>query len=142
MDYILENEIDIENPIHNKLWNNLVYIIMISGKEYNLSSDEIFIYSKLLNLDLFLSNIKDVYYEIYFKLLFKYNKIVKKNDIDIYIEPIGPYSKLTLKKRNIDIKYFENMQKYLIKTNIEKTIIKKKNFCNRMINLFSCATNN
>ena len=139
MDYILENEIDIENPIYNNLWNNLVYNIMTSGKDYNLSCDEIFIYNKLLNLDIFSNNIKEVYYEIYFKLLFKYNNIVKKNDNDIFIEPIGLYSKLTLGKRNIDIKYFEKIQKYLTKINIEETIIKKKSLCNRILNSLSCT---
>ena len=139
MDYILENEIDIENPIHNNVWNNLVYNIMTNGKDYNLSCDEIFIYNKLLNLDIFSNNIKDVYYEIYFKFLFRYNDIVKTNDNDIYIEPTGLYSKLTLEKRNIDIKYFETMQKYLAKINIKETIIKKKSLCNRIFNSFSCT---
>lgn len=112
IDYLLENPIDIPNPIYKDLWNNLVYNIMIYGGDYNLSQDEIKYYSKLIGIKIKLTNIKDVYYDLYYSLLIKYNKIKIVKDT-ILLDPIGPYSKLVLSKRETkSIKLLKKVTKF------------------------------
>jgi hypothetical protein len=138
MDYILDNNIEIINPIYNEHWNNIVYNVMISGTEYNLTYNEIYIYKNILNINLDSTNIKQVYYEIYYKLLIKYNNIKKKNDI-YYLEPIGLFSKLTLTKRNIEINDYEKIKKYIpIK---EELVIESKNKKKNIFKIFKNICN-
>jgi hypothetical protein len=135
MDFILENKkMEIENPIFSELWNNLVYNIMIKGKDYILTIDEIQYYNKLLNLNIQVSKkntINDIYYEIYYSLLCRYNKIIKRASKYILI-PIGIYSKLVLTAReSTDI----NLKKYVKSTNYFIKIINKFNIfnlCNKL----------
>jgi hypothetical protein len=85
MDYILDsnNKIELENPIKNKIWNNIVLNTMIYGLSYNLSFEEIDIYNKIFNINIRSTSIEDVYFEIYWNLMVKYNKIYNT----IYISP-------------------------------------------------------
>lgn len=87
MDYILESILEIENPINNDLWNNLVCNIIRYGSNYELNKEEIEYYQFLLDINITKINIKDVYYEIYNFLLNKYSK---------YSIFIGPFSKNVL----------------------------------------------
>lgn len=100
MDYILESNnhiIQFGNPIINEKWNNIVLNIMYYGKEYDLTDDEHQLYENIFQLKLKKTNIVDIYYELYCKLIFKYNKIYKlKNKNNFILKPYGIYSSLTL----------------------------------------------
>ena len=100
IDFILEYDYDLDNPLLNSIWNNLVYNVMINGKDYILSLDEIKLYNEILNIDLKELNIVNVYYEIFHFLKNKYND-VKKEGKKYYLVPNGKFSKLTLDKNEI-----------------------------------------
>jgi hypothetical protein len=122
-----------ENPIFNELWNNLVYKIMIKGKDYILTFDEITYYNELLKLNIPVTktiNVIDFYYEIYYSLLCRYNKIIKRGQKYI-LKPIGIYSKLVLTDRvTTDI----NLKKYVKSNSYFMKIINKFNMLFNLCN--------
>lgn len=106
MDYVLEvNEID--NPIKNPIWNEIVVNVMQSGKDYIMTKEEKLQYELIFKCKLKKNKIKEVYYEIYYNLIKKYNtiKIIKKKNVNINLYkkiPIGKYSSLTIEESIID----------------------------------------
>lgn len=103
MDYILENEniLRFENPILNDEWNQIVLNCMIYGKEYILSNDEKHIYEKIFDIKLKNTTVQDIFNEIFFNLIVKYNKIDNLSKNNVYkLTPIGKYSMLTIKPDN------------------------------------------
>jgi hypothetical protein len=111
MDYVLDiNEID--NPIINPVWNDIMIHVMENGKDYIMSREEKLQYELIFKCKLKKNKINDVYYEIYYKLIRKYNDIIpikKKNaNVKIYKKiPIGAYSKLTIEESIIDDSYLQ-----------------------------------
>lgn len=106
MDFILECDVNLENPIKNKIWNNLVLNSIKHGDKYLLNSEEKKMYENLFNIKLNKCNINEIYYEIYEFLTSKFNKLYKlfEGDTNEYIfKPIGKFSSLTLDVRNINI---------------------------------------
>ena len=81
---------------------------MLKGKDYILSSNENKYFSNLLNYKIKSDRIYDVYYEIYYYFLNKYNHVTKFKTF-IELEPIGNYSKFTLDKRKIDNNTLKNI---------------------------------
>jgi len=68
------NNIDIENPIKNKIWNKFVERVFRKGKSYILTDFELNLYKKLFNINNFYSNsIIDVYTEIFHFIMKKYS---------------------------------------------------------------------
>ena len=106
MDYVLEvNEID--NPIKIPIWNEIVVNVMQSGKDYIMTKEEKLQYELIFKCKLKKNKIKEVYYEIYYNLIKKYNtiKIIKKKNVNINLYkkiPIGKYSSLTIEESIID----------------------------------------
>lgn len=100
MDYILETDSinSFGNPILNTLWNQVVLNSMVYGKDYILTDDEKNIYECVLNMKLIKSSINDIYYEIYHKLVQKYNVITPThyNEKIFKFEPIGKFSSNSL----------------------------------------------
>ena len=98
MDYILESEYinNFENPIINKIWNKLVLNIMKYGKEYTLTIEEQELYAKIFDFEIKKNNISEIYYEIYCKLVLKYNVIYKSNNNSYILKPSGLYSSYCL----------------------------------------------
>lgn len=111
MDFVLENNKEIENPIKNKIWNNLVLKMLVYGKDAILNNEEISIYKNIFNIEFKENTIKNIFYELFIKLKSLSNKFVSKNDSDSKnheIIPIGKFSSLAmsrrLRKNNIEIK--------------------------------------
>lgn len=109
MDYVLEID-EIDNPVKNPIWNEIVMNVMHAGKEYIMTKEEKLQYELIFKCKIKNNMIKDVYYEIYYKLIHKYNeiKMIKKKNVNINIYkkiPIGIYSRLTLDESIIDEKY-------------------------------------
>ena len=100
MDYILESDYvnNFGNPIINEEWNNIVLNIMKFGKEYNFNKDEKDLYEKIFNIKFKSINVVDIYYELYCKLVMKYNSIYKSQDkeYNYILKPSGLFSSLTL----------------------------------------------
>lgn len=104
MDHILseyqtQTKDELINPIKNPLWNNIMLNVMINGSSYNLTPEEINIYNKIFNINIKKTSVEDIYYEIYWKLTLKYNKIYKLNR-SYFFKPNGLFSKLTLNELN------------------------------------------
>ena len=89
MDYILESDLinTFENPIMNKIWNNFMLKIIVSGNECELNNSEKEMYENIFKMKIFKTNLNDVYYEIFNKLVLRYNTLV----------PNGKFSSLCLK---------------------------------------------
>lgn len=106
MDFILDDETNnIINPITNDLWNNLMYNIMIYGYDYELLNDDIKFFNDLFCIKIINTNVRSVYYEIFYKLKFSYNNIYKKKSTDEFIIiPKGLFSKYTLETSIITAK--------------------------------------
>ena len=112
MDYILDTDeyIDtFDNPIKSTVWNNIVLNVIRTGKEYILMEEEKEIYEKIFNIKIKSSTIIDIYYEIYWSLIMKFNKIYLSSDghtntDDFLLMPVGKYSNLTLDIQNINLK--------------------------------------
>jgi len=128
MDYILEND-DINNfgnPIINEKWNNIVLNIMKYGKDYNFNNDEKDLYEKIFNFKFKSKNVLDVYYELYCKLVMKYNSIYKSEDKEnnYILKPSGLFSSLTLSidsNKSINNDILDNCEKYKKKSiNVDK----------------------
>jgi hypothetical protein len=83
MDYILDssNKVELENPIKNKIWNNIVLNTIIYGSSYNLNQDEVDIYNKIFNINIRSTTIEDIYFEIYWNLMSKYNIIYNTSNV-------------------------------------------------------------
>lgn len=109
---------ELKNPIKDPLWNNIILNVMIYGSSYNLTSDEINIYNKIFNIDIKKTSIEDVYYEIYWNLTLKYNKIYKLNR-SYFFKPDGLFSKLTLNEMNSLNNNFDQLNNEIINNNIK-----------------------
>jgi hypothetical protein len=83
MDYILDssNNVELENPIKNKIWNNIVLNTIIYGSSYNLNEDEIDVYNKIFNINIRSRTMEDIYFEIYWNLMSKYNVIYNTSNV-------------------------------------------------------------
>ena len=89
--YKYNNNIDIDNPIKNKIWNKFVERVFRRGKSYLLTDSEIDLYKKLFNIHTFNSNyISDIFNEIFHYLMRKYinvglfsNYVIQNNNIFI-----------------------------------------------------------
>jgi hypothetical protein len=131
MDYVLESDHinNFGNPIINKIWNNIVLNIMKFGKEYNFNKDEKDLYEKIFKCKLKSINVVDIYYELYCKLVIKYNSIYKSQDNknNYILKPSGLFSLLTLsidsnKSINNDIldNCESNKKQLIINNNLNK----------------------
>ena len=136
MDYILESDYinNFGNPIINEKWNNIVLNIMKFGKEYNFSKDEKDLYEKIFKFKLKSINVVDIYYELYCKLVMKYNSIYKSQDkeYNYILKPSGLFSSLTLsidsnKSINNDIlnNSESNKKELIIDNNLNKKLNNK-----------------
>ena len=100
MDYILESDYinNFGNPIINEKWNTILLNIMKYGKEYNFNKDEKDLYEKIFKFKFKSINVVDIYYELYCKLVMKYNSIYKSQDkeYNYILKPSGLFSSLTL----------------------------------------------
>jgi len=103
MDYILENDYinTFENPIINKIWNQIVLKMIIYGKNCQLIDEEIELYENIFNMKIYNKTINDIYYEIYAELMTKYNILTEMEEPNMYnCIPIGEFSKLAMKVEN------------------------------------------
>jgi len=138
MDYILDTEEHIhkfDNPIKNSTWNNIVLNVIQHGKDYILKEEEKEIYEKIFNIKIKSSSIIDMYYEIYWNLIIKFNKIYLSTNShtsseDFLLMPIGKYSNLTLDIQNINLK---DILKKKISETISETI-KNQSYTNQSVN--------
>jgi hypothetical protein len=115
MDFILDLEDYLDNPIINSAWHDLIYKVIIYGNEYTLNKDEILLYELLFEMKIKVSNIKEVYYHIYYTLLLRFSNL-KKIHNKYYIYNKGKYSKLVLGIKEIDIDTYNKINKYVPKT--------------------------
>ena len=105
MDYILEIDDIIDNPIINKLWNQIVLKTIVNGKDNELNNNEKKIYENIFNIKLKKINVVDIYYEIYDALLLKFNILVKTAEEDTFVlVPNGKFSLYSLKSYTKKIK--------------------------------------
>jgi hypothetical protein len=117
MDFILEND-DIDkygNPILDKIWNDIVLNAVIHGKDYELKKNEKELYEKIFKFKIRHKKMGDVYYEIYYYLLLKYNNFENTHRDNIYkLQPVGKYSALALKSqvKIINNKYLPHIEKH------------------------------
>ena len=103
MDYILESDLIniFGNPIMNKIWNNFMLKIIVSGNECELNHSEIEIYENIFKLKISMTKLNDIYYELYNKLMLRYNTLYKTSTENIYtLVPNGKFSSLCLKSYN------------------------------------------
>ncbi len=102
MDYILESDFinTFENPIINKIWNNILLNVMKYGKEYILNNEEKECYQKIFKVQLKNNNIVDLYHELYCKLSLKYNCVYKSKDNKYILKHNGLFSSLTLNENS------------------------------------------
>ena len=115
-DTILENkQIEIPNPIKNKIWNEITLKTMIDGMDTLIDNETKQVYEKIIGFDITKNNLVDIYYEIFNQLKNKYNPIYKSvNKIDgskKYIHvPKGEFSSLTIDITNThDISQSKNI---------------------------------
>lgn len=116
MDFILENDyIDkFGNPIMNNIWNNIVLNTIIHGKDYELKKNEKELYENIFKIKIRHNKMSDVYYEIYFYFLLKYNNFENTHRDNIYkLQPVGKFSKQALKTqvKVITTKYLPHIEK-------------------------------
>ena len=116
MDFILEND-DIDkfgNPIMNNIWNNIVLNTIIHGKDYELKKNEKELYENIFKIKIRHNKMSDVYYEIYFYFLLKYNNFENTHRDNIYkLQPVGKFSKQALKTqvKVMTTKYLPQIEK-------------------------------
>ena len=118
IDLMYENNTSIENPIKTDLWNNLVCNVMINGKDYNMSNDEIIYFEKTIGLQIKSTNIFQVYYEIL-------SELKKRFSIEINgrVLSVGNFSKHVLLPHTFNIKYAKNITKLSdVSDNIDQII--------------------
>jgi len=116
MDFILENnKIDtFGNPILDRTWNSIVLNTVIHGKDYELKKNEKELYEQIFNFKIRHKKLSDVYYEIYYYLLLKYNNFETTHRDTIYkLQPVGKFSKQALKSqvKVINTKYLPHIEK-------------------------------
>ena len=100
MDFILDSD-DINkfgNPVENAQWNEIVLNAMYYGDQHELLHDQRILYENIFNISLSELTICSVYYEIYGKLIKKYNTLIYEENKGTYtVIPIGKYSQFALK---------------------------------------------
>jgi hypothetical protein len=115
------------------------------GKEYNFSKDEKDLYEKIFKFKFKSNNVVDIYYELYCKLVMKYNSIYKSQDkeYNYILKPSGLFSSLTLsidsnKSINNDIlNNSESNKKQLININKLNTKLNNKHDENHIEKFYS-----
>lgn len=105
IDLIFEQDLNLDNPIKTKLWNNLVCNIMNHGKKYNMTKEEISCFEKILNIKVNSNNVLDFYYEVFSKLKTKFSMDFNGNSISI-----GKFSRHVLMPKNILVKYPKKLE--------------------------------
>ena len=119
IDYALDNDFIqyLETPVYSRIWNNIVYSIMINGEKSELNIEEINLLNYIFNIKLETTIIKDIYNDIHWILKNKYSKItninnnqnndINNNKISYYkkyiFEPIGKLSKNVLETETIQL---------------------------------------
>ena len=100
MDYILESDHinSFENPIFNKIWNNITLQCIIHGHKYNLTNEEKELYENIFQIKFKKYNVLEMYYELYCNFKIKYNKIYKDENNLYTIIPRGKFSFYALSK--------------------------------------------
>ena len=121
-DLVLDSELDLENPIKTKLWNDLVCSVMTYGKKYIMTFEELEYFEKILNIKIEKLNIVDVYYEIFSKLKTKF--LIPFNNKNI---SIGKFSRHVLMPEKIIISYPEKIEENNLIFNIDQ-ILDLENF--------------
>jgi hypothetical protein len=123
MDYILENDDTIDNPIIDKLWNQIVLKTIINGKDNILSNNEKKIYENMFNIKLKKTNIVDIYYELYDILLLKFNILVKTAEEDTFVlVPNGKFSLYSLKSYTKQIKLTDTTGVNIVTNEIDNIV--------------------
>jgi len=148
MDYILEyeNKInDLENPIKNKIWNEFVVNIFKYGKTYILNNEEKTYYQKIFNIEFKKYSVEDIYNEIYFYFILKFNNFFTstQNDVEkLILVPCGKFSSLTLDVQYIDTNLLINYSDFIkkfddceIKENVDDCINNQNNFIEKVENI-------
>ena len=109
MDIILEDDHinNFGNPIINKIWNDLVLNMIKYGGDYVLTDEERTLYQSIFKFEFNKRTIRDIYYEIYWNLTKRYNKlfrIMKTDEVKtLYVLiPDGKFSYLTLDAKDTD----------------------------------------
>lgn len=116
IDYTYDIE-EIDNPIINPIWNRLVINVMQNGKKYLFTKEEKLQYELIFKCKFKSNRLDELYNEIYYKLINKYNeiKIIKKRNMNLKIykkKPIGIYSKLVLEESIIDEHYYKLIKNF------------------------------
>jgi hypothetical protein len=149
MDYLLESENKINefgNPIKNKIWNEFVVNIFKYGHKYILNTEERELYQKIFNIEFKKYSVYDIYNEIYFYLIIKFNNFFKsiKNNVEkSVLIPNGKFSSLTLDVQYIDSNLLENyseMIKQFTEIN-EDNDHNKNNFIEKVENILNNKIN-
>ncbi len=101
-DSIEENRFS-ENPIKNKLWNDIVVKCIQKGRLSELDEPEVEVYEDLfktvlLNKDKSSSNIKDLYYKILNKLRQKFSVYDSEKELVYYM---GEFTKKSIRSRTM-----------------------------------------
>jgi len=148
MDYVLEyeNKInDLENPIKNKVWNEFVVKIFKYGKTYILNNEERNYYQNIFNIEFKKYSVEDIYNEIYFYFILKFNNFFTstKNDVEkSVLIPCGKFSSLTLDVQYIDSNLLVNYSDFIkrfddceIKENVDDCINNQNNFIEKVENI-------
>lgn len=86
------------NPIYDELWNSIVVGMIRYGGDYCLTEEQKSIYEKLFGTSFQNCRLRDLYYEIYKYLKLVFNYFCKDERGQIYMEPRGEFSRLTLEK--------------------------------------------
>jgi hypothetical protein len=138
MDYILENDDIIDNPIIDKLWNQIVLKTIINGKDNILNNNEKKIYENMFNIKLKKTNIVDIYYELYDILLLKFNILVKTAEEDTFVlVPNGKFSLYSLKSYTKQIKLTDTTGVNIVTNEIDNNEIDN----NEIDNVFNKVNN-
>lgn len=125
IDYALDNDFInyIETPVYSKIWNDIVYGVMLQGNKYCLKHNEIGMINYIFGSNLMKENnnnstIKYIYNKLYWHLKNKYSeKKVMNNDGSYNIlKPIGKMSKLVLDEQIMKLGCFLSTQNNLSNT--------------------------
>jgi hypothetical protein len=76
MDFVLDSEMSnsLENPIFSSVWNDVVYRLIMNGKDALLSSMEVKIYSSIFSMNITKTCVSEIYYEIFQILKTRYSR--------------------------------------------------------------------
>ena len=125
MDYILESDLinTFENPIMNKIWNNFMLKIIVSGNECELNNSEKEMYENIFKMKISKTNLNDVYYEIFNKLVLQYNTLSKGSSENIHtLVPNGKFSSLCLKPYNKKIEHINTNTNTIISSLVPEPV--------------------